>query len=81
MDDGDAAAAVQRKKVETDVGRLFDTYRRLLGKAVVHPDFAAQDAFEIDTTAAMIVHHAEALLDYIEMRRRELILAREAEGK
>lgn len=42
--------------------------------------FAAQDAFEIDTAAAMIVHHAEALLDYIEMRRRELILAREAGG-
>ena len=58
-----------------NITRLFDTYNRLLRKAVVEDNFSPHDSFEINSAASMIVHYAESLLDYIEMRRRALILS------
>ena len=57
-----------------NITRLFDTYHRLLRKAIVDDNFSPPDSFEINSAASMIVHYAESLLDYIEMRRRALIL-------
>ena len=65
---------MNHEAAQHNITRLFDTYHRLLRKAVVEDNFSPHDSFEINSAASMIVHYAESLLDYIEMRRRALIL-------
>ncbi len=71
----------ETSKIESDIGRFFDNYRRMLRKAHVDDNFSPHDSFEIDTAASMIVHYAESLLDYIEIRRRRVILAGESQSQ